>query len=251
MTNTAWNFLDLFIINKHMRRFFGIKKKHRKCQISLSTDILMDVLRHFSRKQICRLIYTVNRQLYSLATSPSYLPLIHFIDGLSFGASQSLVHEPQSRLCTSKPNDDYYVRIETSRGIQTLPLQAFAKMPKPGHLIRFRRVFINRYLEEPVLNFLNDTSASFIGCQLRISIPAPILKEIELSLPYVHHKVLIPQSYSTNQARSQVQHLLQYVFRKPSWVSICDTYLIDTENGKCCRERNREKNPKSQSLKHN
>ncbi|KAI1706607.1 hypothetical protein Ddc_15187 [Ditylenchus destructor] len=178
----------------------------------------MAIFQHFSRKELCRLIYPVNRKFYNLAKF--YVPVVHLIDELVFEGTESCIvrHRTFFRKYMKFPAKQiygYHVRIESAHGNRRITTKELLKISTPGPLIRFRQVSINRYQEEPILNFLIDARDSFVGCRVGIS-----FANIEFNyLLFCYNP----------KTRGQVKYLLKNVFQAQSRMEIFDTTFFNPE----------------------
>ncbi|KAI1702803.1 hypothetical protein Ddc_16883 [Ditylenchus destructor] len=140
----------------------GMECLIRKPRITLPADIQGEILRHFSRKDLSQQLYLVNRQYYSVATSNSHVPVIHFIEKISFGLWAS--------------------NFGNQVGI-------------PGPFVRFRHVSLKlggqgmlKCQRPAILKFLLATKESFVGCKLNIS----VIESSKICGPianYIHSRV--------------------------------------------------------------
>ncbi|KAI1702802.1 hypothetical protein Ddc_16882 [Ditylenchus destructor] len=196
----------------------------RNPRITLPADIQGEVLRHFSRKDLSQQIYLVNRQHYNVATSHSHVPVIHFIEKVSFAWSSrdstgtgytGSIHVGKDRLW-----EGYF---QNQVGI-------------PGPFVRFRHVSLKlegqamlKCQGPAMLRFLRATKESFVGCKLNISV-------IECS------RFFGPTALAQNYIHSRVCNLLQNVFQSPLTLTICDGIWMNPEaliettaSSNCCK----------------
>ncbi|KAI1704273.1 f-box-like domain-containing protein [Ditylenchus destructor] len=180
----------------------------QKCAISLPHDVLAEVFRYFSRKELCRKIYLVNRQFYDLATCCQYVAAFHVIEFIAFFESTKApkINSPYNLYlrCTNRKQN--YVSLSMpgyvppSRcypaEICTFLTRHLKKMPAPSPFIRFRHVYMSRILGESTLQYLHNAKQSFIGSIIFYGI------------------CLLENS----DIRRQMFYLLQNVFHKPSFV---------------------------------
>ncbi|KAI1694297.1 UDP-glucoronosyl and UDP-glucosyl transferase domain-containing protein [Ditylenchus destructor] len=122
---------------------------------SLSSEALAEILRHFSRKQLCEKIHQVNREFYRLSLT-SLVPITHVIDEVRFenpqvpseGRTEQHNSEASGALYLSK--HEYCVRIVKRVGSSTIDrlfgTQRFTEMEPPAHFIRFRQVTIQSFI---------------------------------------------------------------------------------------------------------
>ncbi|KAI1699776.1 hypothetical protein DdX_17122 [Ditylenchus destructor] len=162
----------------------------QKFAISLPSDVWSEILRYFSRKQLCRQVQLVNHQLYDLASSRHNVPTTHVINTILFPRAK----RPLSFLNIFKSRRYKCVRIPSSITLETNQLQ---KKPIPEFYVHFRKVYIYRLLEESTLQFLRDAKESFTGSAI--------------------HYDLIDILYNKDM-RNQMHYLLQNVFQKPSHI---------------------------------
>ncbi|KAI1707117.1 hypothetical protein Ddc_15000 [Ditylenchus destructor] len=168
----------------------------KKSSISLSTEDLVEILRHLSRKELCLLIYPVNRQFYNLATSSYHIPTIHLINELQFYRNGYSKSETRQQ----------FISVEGSLKICLPAIEFIEKMPLPGPFVRFRQVTVkDSVIEDVVVKFLSDSKESFVGCKLVIR-----------SNP----------NRARCDARTQILYLLKNVFNKPASISVDCGYLI-------------------------
>ncbi|KAI1702811.1 hypothetical protein Ddc_16891 [Ditylenchus destructor] len=167
----------------------------QKYVFSLPSDVLAEVLRYFSRKELCQQIYAVNRQFFHVAISRQQVPTIHVISQIQFYRSErrALLH----RSLVQIGNDS------------TIRSRQFKAMSPPGPFIRFRKVLISRFLGEKTLRFLRQTKESFIG------------SVIEFRFTHIcDDKKMI----------SQMNYLLQNIFNNPSsWFTMSGRCLQFSE----------------------
>ncbi|KAI1707118.1 hypothetical protein Ddc_15001 [Ditylenchus destructor] len=168
----------------------------KKSSISLSTEDLVEILRHLSRKELCRLIYPVNRQFYHLATSSSHLPTIHLINELHFY---------RTGLYPKSETPQQFISVEGSMKICLPATEFIEKMPIPGSFIRFRQVTVTDSVTENIVKFLSDSNESFVGCKLMIR-----------SRP----------NRASREEQTQILFLLKNVFNKPASILIDSCYFI-------------------------
>ncbi|KAI1697764.1 hypothetical protein Ddc_19537 [Ditylenchus destructor] len=173
-----------------------VVSQEQKVVISLSSDVWSDILRHFTRKQLCQQIHLVNRQLYDLAKTRHNVPNIHVIYKMVFKtAERPLIFANffKSRRFNGVRFGDY-----DSKDLETHQLR---KMPIPEPYVRFRKVYIFRLLGESTLKFLCDAKESFVGSAIHF--------------PMIH--IL---DFDIQDMRNQMHYLFQHVFQKISYISV-------------------------------
>ncbi|KAI1697765.1 hypothetical protein Ddc_19538 [Ditylenchus destructor] len=161
---------------------------------SLPSDVWSEILRYFSRKQLCQQIHLVNHQLYNFANSRHNVPTTHVIYRTSFHT----VKRPHTFLNVFKSRQFNCVRFG-DYGSKELETHQLRKMPIPKPFIRFRKVLIWRLLEKSTLKFLCDAKESFIGSAIHYS---------------------MDDILDNKNMRNQMHYLLQNVFQKPSYISV-------------------------------
>ncbi|KAI1694963.1 hypothetical protein Ddc_21612 [Ditylenchus destructor] len=144
--------------------------------LSLSTETIAEILRHFSRKKLSQKLVLVNRKLWQIATSRHLVPVIHLINHLRIDTMDrgEIVHysfdDIQEHVKDFNPdaNSGYgnIIRISNYKSY-TFPVSYFLKkMPTPEPFIRFDYVRIKHCEDESLIEFLRDANESFIGCDL-------------------------------------------------------------------------------------
>ncbi|KAI1698806.1 hypothetical protein Ddc_18911 [Ditylenchus destructor] len=168
-----------------------VVSQKQKFVISLPSDVWSEILRYFSRKQLCSQIYLVNRQLYDLASSRHNVPTIHVISITYFITDE----RPRTFLNVFKSKQYNYIRFG---GYKTLETQQLKKLPIPGPFVHFQQVNIWRLLGKSTLKFLRDAKESFVGSA-------------------IHYSMI--NILDNKDMRNQMHYLLQNVFHKPSYIS--------------------------------
>ncbi|KAI1703180.1 hypothetical protein Ddc_16651 [Ditylenchus destructor] len=197
---------------------------NKKFKISLSSEALAEILRQFSRKQLCEKIHRVNRQFFLLSLT-SFVPITHVIDEVRFenpqvpseGRTEQQNSESSGALYHS--THEYCVRIvkrvETSTIDRLFATQRFTEMEPPAYFIRFRKVTIQSFIEESIIQFLCKAKNSFDGCNLFLDLTAIVQS--------YHHNPDIEKNVA-----DQVCCLLQNVFHKPSSLSLYSKCSADS-----------------------
>ncbi|KAI1707332.1 hypothetical protein Ddc_14886 [Ditylenchus destructor] len=143
--------------------FFQRKKnaaevmQKQKCVISLSSDLWSEILQYFSRKELCKQTYLVNRQLYDLAIKRHIVPTTHVIYKMFFQTAD----RPHTFFNVFKSKEYNRVRFG-DYGSKTLETHQLRKMPIPEPFIRFQKVYIFRLLVKSTLKFLRDAKNRFL-----------------------------------------------------------------------------------------
>ncbi|KAI1706486.1 hypothetical protein DdX_12946 [Ditylenchus destructor] len=197
----------------------GMERPIRKPRVTLPADILGEVFRHFSRKDLSQQIYLVNHQYYRVATSKSHVPSIHFIEKVSF--AWTLRDKHGNRIlwfyqCWDRLWEGYTRKQVGIPGpfVRFLSLklegQAFLKCQGPA-----------------ILRFLRDTKESFVGCNLSIS-----FKDCS--------KYSGVTELTENYISSRACNLLQNVFHSPFSVTVCgaiwmEKFIKTTASSNCRR----------------
>ncbi|KAI1701236.1 hypothetical protein DdX_16195 [Ditylenchus destructor] len=124
--------------------------------ISISPEVLADVLTFYSRKNLLQLCQ-VNSLFFQIGNK---VPSAHIVRNICFGISDS------GRYLKSSPHLIQLV-LPRSQTISQIPLK---ELPIPLPFIRFREVKIAKLLENATLNFLLRAKKSFKGSRLNIAI---------------------------------------------------------------------------------
>ncbi|KAI1707326.1 hypothetical protein Ddc_14879 [Ditylenchus destructor] len=165
---------------------------------SLPSDVWSEILRHFSRTQLCQQIYLVNRQLYNFASSRHIVPTTHVIYRTSFETDE----RRRTFLNFFKSKEYNYVRFG-DYGSKELETHQPRKMPISKPFVHFRKVYMSRFLGESTLQFLRDSKESFVGSA-------------------IHYSMIMIMD--DKDMRNQMHYLFQNVFHKPSYISVNGLY---------------------------
>ncbi|KAI1702815.1 hypothetical protein Ddc_16895 [Ditylenchus destructor] len=158
----------------------------------LSTETLLEILRHYTRKELSQIFYLVNRQFHQLATSR---PAIHNIQEILFSSPNHVQMGKQNTITIASPysGDGYFETFTVDQ------------LPVPGPFIRFAQVTIYQRQPDIVLNFMEEGKESFIGCKLHI-----------------------PTQIGVSGENDQMEFLLQNVFHSPASIKISEkSWLAD------------------------
>ncbi|KAI1702810.1 hypothetical protein Ddc_16890 [Ditylenchus destructor] len=169
----------------------------QKYVVFLQSDVLADILRHFSRKELCKHLYQVCRQFYNVANSRHNVPITHVIERMFIETAT----RPDNFLNVFKPkqyNSKQYNLVRFCRSVDQ-SIDQLRKKPIPGPLIHFQKVYICGFLEESTLQYLRDTKESFTGSIIHFTM-GDIL--------------------NVNNMKSQMHYLLENVFHKTSYISM-------------------------------
>ncbi|KAI1706476.1 hypothetical protein DdX_12935 [Ditylenchus destructor] len=163
--SACWKALRVYQISKNF--ILSIQNELRipndTCPIlrMLSTETLLEILRHFTRKELSQIFYLVNRQFHQLATSLKHMPAIHNIQEILFSSPNHIQRGRPNTITIASPySGDGYC------GPYTVD-----QLVVPGPFIRFRQVYIHRTQPETTVKFMEEIKESFIGCKLHSSIP--------------------------------------------------------------------------------
>ncbi|KAI1707122.1 hypothetical protein Ddc_15005 [Ditylenchus destructor] len=123
---------------------------------SLSTDILSEILRHFTRKELCLKLYSVNRRFYRVATSPYDVPTIHILKEMKFRVIRNNAKKKPQSIVTV---DGWLSNIELPKDLKS--------MGYPGPFIRFSTVRFENTVDVQMEKFLRKIRPeSLVGCKL-------------------------------------------------------------------------------------
>ncbi|KAI1706477.1 hypothetical protein DdX_12937 [Ditylenchus destructor] len=163
----------------------------------LSTETLLEILRHFTRKELSQIFYLVNRQFHQLATSRKHVPAIHNIQEILFSSPNHIQRGRPNTITIASPfsEDGYFETFSIDQ------------LPVPGPFIRFGQVSIYRRQPDIMLRFMEEVKESFIGCKLHIPMEIGVSHDLE-----------------------QMHYLLQNVFSSPISVKISDKNWLTDPN---------------------
>ncbi|KAI1702806.1 hypothetical protein Ddc_16886 [Ditylenchus destructor] len=170
----------------------------RNRQLSLSTETIAEILRHFSREKLSQELYLVNRKLWQIATSRHLVPNLHLIKDLCIDTRDrgEIVHysfdDIQEHVKDFNPdtNSGYGNIIRIGSAINsksyTFPVSYFVqKMPIPEPFIRFGNVGIKHCEDDALIEFLRNAKQSFSGCDLRVNFHDSLDNDVQKNLTYL------------------------------------------------------------------
>ncbi|KAI1705973.1 hypothetical protein Ddc_15483 [Ditylenchus destructor] len=151
----------------------------RNRQISLSSETIADILRHFSRKKLSQELCLVNQNIWQIATSRHLVPNLHLINELHIDTQIKRVHyscdDIQEYVDNFNPETNIgygnLIKIKSVKNFEwyRFPVSYLVKnMPTPKPFVRFGKVRIEECEDETLVEFLRNANGSFIGCDLTI-----------------------------------------------------------------------------------
>ncbi|KAI1710995.1 hypothetical protein Ddc_13127 [Ditylenchus destructor] len=188
--------------------------KNENRQISLSTEIIADILRYFSRKKLAKKFCFVNRNLWKIATTRRLVPNMLLLDGININTKNELVQysfdDAQEYVKDFNPETKCgygnVIRFLFYNAYQ-FPVSYFLKkMPVP-EFVRFRNVHIRHCEDEALIELLCNVNESFIGC--------------DLTIDYGNDSI-------NNDTQKRLTYLLANAFIKPAKISMdlnCESVL--------------------------
>ncbi|KAI1701528.1 GUstatory Receptor family [Ditylenchus destructor] len=142
-----------------------------KCHVLLPTDVLSEICRYFTRKELCQTLYFVNNQFHRVASSTHHVPVFHVVQELCIENviwSYDIEDFPSSVPIASQQYDFTVCFGNLSKQkFRRLPVNYFVReVPLPRSWIRFREVILDRLPDESMIEFLRSAKESFVGCKL-------------------------------------------------------------------------------------